>query len=50
MNAVPIALYLAAFFGTVVVNCAKPVNWVNCSRDLDVWLIPEIRRGVDSTW
>ncbi len=48
MSAVPIVLYLAAFFSTVVVNCAKPVNWENCSRDLDAWLIPEIRRAFHS--
>ena len=41
-------LYLTAFFNTVVVNCVTvPENWKYCSKDLDVWLYPELVRGWD---
>ena len=40
-----VALYLTAFFETVVMNCIQPVNWEYCSKDLDVWLYPELVRG-----
>ena len=33
--------YLIAFWSTVVVNCAKPVNWDNCWPPQD-WLAPSI--------
>jgi len=39
-------LYLSAFFNTVVVNCVTvPENWQYCSKDLDVWLYPELVKG-----
>lgn len=41
-----IMIYLSAFFNTVVVNCAHPANWQNCSSDQDVWLWPEVHRGI----
>jgi len=44
---ITIGLYLTAFWNTVVVNCIQPVNWQYCSKDLDVWLWPEIQRGID---
>jgi len=31
--------YAFAFWSTVVVNCAKPVNWNNCWPPQD-WLVP----------
>ena len=34
--------YLAAFWTTVVVQCAKPMNWDQCSRVND-WLVPWVR-------
>ena len=44
---ITIGLYLTAFWNTVVINCIQPVNWQYCSKDLDVWLWPEIQRGID---
>ena len=39
-------LYLTAFFNGVVVPCVTvPENWKYCSKDLDVWLYPELVRG-----
>ena len=39
-------LYLAAFFNGVIVPCVTiPENWKHCSKDLDVWLYPELVRG-----
>ena len=41
-------LYLAAFFNGVVVPCVTiPENWQYCSKDLDVWLYPELVKGWD---
>ena len=41
-------LYLCAFFNGVVVPCVTiPENWEYCSKDLDVWLYPELKRGWD---
>jgi hypothetical protein len=31
----------------VVVNCAHPDNWKNCSQPLDEWLYPEIVHGIE---
>jgi len=31
--------YLIAFWSTVVVGCAQPVNWSNCWPPQD-WLVP----------
>ena len=43
---VTIGIYLSAFFNTVVINCVTiPENWKYCSKDLDVWLYPELVRG-----
>ena len=39
-----VLLYLSAFWSTVVVNCAKPVNWKNCENPQE-WILPEIQRG-----
>jgi len=33
--------YLVAFWSTVVVNCAQPVNWTNCWPPHE-WLVPAI--------
>ena len=33
---------ISAFWMTVVVQCAKPVNWDQCSRIND-WLVPRVR-------
>ena len=33
--------YVIAFYSTVLVNCAKPVNWHNCWPPQD-WLAPSI--------
>ena len=39
-------LYLSAFFQGVVVPCVTvPENWKYCSKDLDVWLYPELVRA-----
>mgnify|MGYP003121658907 CR=1 FL=1 len=34
--------FLTALWTTVVVQCAKPVNWDQCSR-VDKWLVPWVR-------
>ena len=34
--------FISAFWVTVVVQCAKPVNWDQCSRVND-WLVPWVR-------
>ena len=34
--------FISAFWMTVVVQCAKPVNWDQCSRVND-WLVPWVR-------
>ena len=34
--------YISAFWTTVVVQCAKPANWDQCSRVND-WLVPWVR-------
>ena len=34
--------YATALWTTVVVQCAKPVNWDQCSRVND-WLVPWVR-------
>jgi len=39
--------YISAFFSVVVVNCAHPDNWKNCSQPLDEWLYPEIALGIE---
>lgn len=45
---IPILLYLQAAWSTLVVPCAtNPENWKACSSNWDVWLLPEIQRGVD---
>ena len=38
-------IHLTAFWNVAVMNCIKPVNWQYCSKDLDVWLYPELIRG-----
>jgi len=39
--------YTVVFFQMVLVPCiAVPENWKYCSR-VDVWLIPEVQRGVE---
>ena len=41
-----VLIYLTAFWNTVVINCVTvPENWKYCSKDLDVWLYPELVRG-----
>ena len=34
--------YVSAFWSTVVVNCAQPTNWDQCSQVND-WLVPWVR-------
>ena len=34
--------FFSAFWTTVVVQCAKPVNWDQCSRVND-WLVPWVQ-------
>lgn len=38
--------FISAFWMTVVVQCAKPVNWDQCSRVND-WLVPWARDVVE---
>ena len=38
--------FLTAFWTTVMVQCAKPVNWDQCSRVND-WLVPWVRDVVE---
>ena len=38
--------FVSAFWTTVVVQCAKPVNWDQCSRVND-WLVPWVRDTMD---
>ena len=38
--------FISAFWMTVVVQCAKPVNWDQCSRVND-WLVPWVRDVMD---
>ena len=38
--------FLTAFWATVVVQCAKPVNWERCSQ-VDDWLVPWARDVMD---
>ena len=38
--------FLTAFWTTVVVQCAKPVNWDQCSKVND-WLVPWARDAMD---
>ena len=39
-------IHLSAFWNVAVVNCVTvPENWKHCSKDLDVWLYPELIRG-----
>ena len=45
MKLVPFLLYLSAFWNTTVMNCLQPENWKYCSKDMDVWLYPELVRG-----
>ena len=41
-----VGLYLSAFFQGVIIPCVTiPENWKHCSKDLDVWLYPELVRG-----
>jgi len=41
VNLYPLWAYLVAFWSTVVVNCAQPVNWKNCFPVQD-WLVPAV--------
>ena len=38
--------FISAFWTTVVVQCAKPVNWDQCSQVND-WLVPWVRDVVE---
>ena len=39
--------YTVVFFQMVLVTCITvPENWKYCSK-VDVWLVPEIQRGVE---
>lgn len=39
--------YLVAFWSTVVVQCAKPVNWQNCWPPHE-WMAPYVQDYIDS--
>ena len=40
--------YVVALWSTLIVPCVTvPENWKYCSKDLDVWLYPELVRGWD---
>ena len=39
--------YVFAFWSTVVVNCAKPVNWDNCWPPRE-WLVPTVHDYIRS--
>ena len=44
----PVLLYLQALWSTLIVPCVTiPENWKYCTKDLDVWLYPEIQRAWD---
>jgi protoheme ferro-lyase len=47
MNLYWLFSYLGAFWTTVVVQCAKPVNWQNCSSPHE-WLVPYVQDYIDS--
>lgn len=32
---------------TVLAVCLEPPNWKYCSKDIHIWLLPEIRRGIE---
>jgi hypothetical protein len=38
--------FISAFWMTVVVQCAKPVNWDQCSQVND-WLVPWMRDAAE---
>ena len=38
--------YITAFWSVLIVNCAHPVNWENCSQPLDEWFYPEVAYGL----
>ena len=38
--------FISAFWTTVIVQCAKPVNWDQCSR-LNDWLVPWVRDVIE---
>jgi hypothetical protein len=38
--------FISAFWTTVVVQCAKPLNWEQCSRVND-WLVPWARDVIE---
>lgn len=38
--------FVSAFWTTVVVQCAKPVNWERCVQ-VDQWLVPWVRDTMD---
>jgi|TARA_R100000030_G_scaffold74099_1_gene57343 hypothetical protein len=42
----PVWAFISAFWTTVVVQCAQPVNWHQCSKVND-WLVPWVRDVVE---
>ena len=44
---VAVAMYITAFWNTEDVGSIKPDKWKYCAKDMDVWLFPEIQRGID---
>ena len=41
-----ICMYLQAMWNTLIIPCVTvPENWKYCTKDLDVWLFPELVRG-----
>ena len=39
--------YLVAFWSTVIVGCAQPVNWKNCWPPTE-WLVPYVHDYIDA--
>ena len=40
--------YISALWSNLIAPCAfNPNNWKYCTKDLDVWLYPEIQRAWD---
>ncbi len=44
-----ILIHLCALWNNLIVPCVTvPENWKYCTKDLDVWLYPELIKGWDA--
>ena len=44
-----ILIHLCALWSNLIVPCVTvPENWKYCTKDLDVWLYPELIKGWDA--